>query len=150
MKRNEIFEVMQETVKTDPEKIVQLAWDGFVPGCKNGYAAYDPKTGDWSSVSLGTTESIPNDARIYLYEIESNIFGNSQYNLYGDILSEEEHDEYQEKLDKEEVTNVDEYLQKYRDSSFNERFFEYLVYLLENEKEIDWVDIEARLKDQGY
>lgn len=145
MNRKEILAHMQETVYTDPKLVVRLAWDGFVPGYKNGYAAYDPETGDWSSVSLGQSEWDPNDNRIYLYKIDANIFGNSTYSLCGDILSEEEHAEY---LSLGEP-DIDEFLKRH-ESSFSERFFDYLVWLFENEYDIDWNDIEAQLRDLGF
>lgn len=147
--KEEVLDEIKELFHFEPKRIVEAAWRAYVPKLKDGYAALDPVTGELSSVSLGTGESLQNETKVYIYKIERNIMGNIQYDLEGDILSPDEFEEYEEKLELGIITDVDDYLTRFCSSSFNERFIEYLVWLLQNEK-LDTFQIRQQLEALGY
>ncbi len=134
MKKN-YEEILERLYEFSTEEIVREAWRGFIPGLKNGICAYDPEKNDLVSISLGQNEWIPGDDRIYLYKIPANVYQNSGWNVEGDILSGFEFEKYKELS----YNDVEKFLIDHTDDTFDDRFFEFLVWCAEEELDLEKV-----------
>lgn len=133
-----IFEILHEF---STEEIVRKAWEGLIPNSYDGWCLFDPETGELISASLKENEIILSSDRIYLYKIDANVFNTAVYNINGDILSPEEY----KKFKKLGYDDVEKFLAEHSEDTFNDRFFDFLVFYAE-EKDIINDNVKEQVK----
>lgn len=116
-------------------EIVQKAWEGLIPGFCDGWCVYDIEADELISVSLNQNEIIAGGNMVYLYKIPANVYGDSVWNIKGDILSEEEFEKYEELG----YDDVEKFLAEHTDDTFDDRFFDFLVWCAEEEFDLEKV-----------
>lgn len=114
------------------EEIVRKAWRGFIPGLYDGWCLYDTEADELISVSLKENETIAGNNRIYIYKIPANVYQNAVYNVEGDILSGGEFKKYEELG----YDDIEKFLAEHTDDTFDDRFFDFLVWCAEEELDL--------------
>lgn len=140
-------EIIEQIENLFPSDIVHAAMEGWKNGGKarDGYAVYDPETGELESVTLGQGQEIIDDERIYLLKVPENILGNNGYETE-DWLTPEEIEDMKKREEEGEYLSPENYIEKYTDDSVEERLEEILLYYFE-EDGIDWDSIESQLEE---
>ena len=141
-------EMFKRIEKLDKTEVVKKAFEAWIPGMKNGICVYDPETEELKSLSLGQNEWVPNDNRIYLYEIPSNLMGNNGF-IDEDWLDPDEIEDMRKRQETNEEWDLypELYIEKYTDDTVDERLKYILVYYLE-EDGFDFDNIEQQIS--GY